>query len=119
MPVERLPGVQLGTQAGGAPTEQTEEDVKRGILLTTMDKAVSWARKQSTFPLTFGLACCAIEMMAAGGPHYDLARWGMDSPLTSDASRRPFPERTVPSTGTRSPGMVSTRSPGERAAERR
>jgi NADH-quinone oxidoreductase subunit B len=80
VPVERLPGVQLGTQGGThAPTEQTEEDVKRGILLTTMDKAVSWARKQSTFPLTFGLACCAIEMMAAGGPHYDLARWGMEA----------------------------------------
>src|SRR4029453_5412045 len=47
-------------------------------LLTTMDKAVSWARKQSMWPVTFGLACCAIEMMSAGTANYDLARWGME-----------------------------------------
>ncbi len=56
----------------------TEEEVRRGILLTTIDRGVSWARKQSTWGVTFGLACCAIEMMASGAANYDLARWGME-----------------------------------------
>ena len=55
-----------------------EEEVQRGILLTTLAKAVNWARKQSVWPVTFGLACCAIEMMAMGAGHYDVARWGME-----------------------------------------
>jgi NADH-quinone oxidoreductase subunit B len=55
-----------------------EEEVKRGVLTTTLARAVNWARKQSLWPVTFGLACCAIEMMAAGASHHDLARWGME-----------------------------------------
>jgi NADH-quinone oxidoreductase subunit B len=55
-----------------------EEEVKRGVLTTTLAKAVNWARKQSVWPVTFGLACCAIEMMATGAGHHDLARWGME-----------------------------------------
>src|SRR6202162_381092 len=43
-----------------------------------MGKAVAWARKNSMWPATFGLACCAIEMMGAGAAHYDLSRWGME-----------------------------------------
>ena len=39
---------------------------------------VGWARARSVWPATFGLACCAIEMMAAGGAHYDMARFGME-----------------------------------------
>ncbi len=55
-----------------------EEEVKRGVLTTVLGKAVNWARKQSLWPATFGLACCAIEMMASGAGHHDLARWGME-----------------------------------------
>ena len=55
-----------------------EEKVPSGILLTTVERVVNWARKSSTWGATFGLACCAIEMMASGGPHYDLARYGME-----------------------------------------
>jgi NADH-quinone oxidoreductase subunit B len=55
-----------------------EDEVKQGILVTTLAKVVNWARKQSVFPVTFGLACCAIEMMAAGAGHHDLSRWGME-----------------------------------------
>jgi NADH-quinone oxidoreductase subunit B len=55
-----------------------EEKLPSGILLTTVEKVVNYARKSSTWGATFGLACCAIEMMAAGGPHYDLGRWGME-----------------------------------------
>jgi NADH-quinone oxidoreductase subunit B len=49
-----------------------------GILTTTIEKAAHWAQTRSMWPATFGLACCAIEMMATGASHYDLARFGME-----------------------------------------
>ena len=49
-----------------------------GVLTTTLEKVAAWARTRSMFPVTFGLACCAIEMMATGTAHYDLARFGME-----------------------------------------
>jgi NADH-quinone oxidoreductase subunit B len=55
-----------------------EEKLPSGVLLTTVEKLVNWTRKSSFWPATFGLACCAIEMMAAGGARYDLARFGME-----------------------------------------
>jgi NADH-quinone oxidoreductase subunit B len=55
-----------------------EEKLPSGVLLTTVEKLVNWTRKASFWPATFGLACCAIEMMAAGGARYDLARFGME-----------------------------------------
>ncbi|ADG87013.1 NADH-quinone oxidoreductase subunit B [Thermobispora bispora] len=55
-----------------------EEKLPSGFLLTTVEKAVGWARKNSVWPATFGLACCAIELMATGGPKHDLARFGME-----------------------------------------
>ena len=55
-----------------------EEKIPGGIVLTSVEKVVNWSRKSSLWPATFGLACCAIEMMAAGAPHYDLGRWGME-----------------------------------------
>ena len=65
-----------------------EEQLPSGFMLTTVEKLAGWALKTSTFPVTFGLACCAIEMMAGGGPRYDLARFGMEvfrpSPRQSD-----------------------------------
>jgi NADH-quinone oxidoreductase subunit B len=48
------------------------------FLTGTLEGLVKWARQKSIFPATFGLACCAIEMMGTGGPHYDLARYGME-----------------------------------------
>ena len=48
------------------------------LLTGSLEGLVKWARQKSIFPATFGLACCAIEMMGAGGPHYDLARYGME-----------------------------------------
>lgn len=47
-----------------------------GIILTTLDEAINWGRRNSLWPLTFGLACCAIEMMATGAADYDLERFG-------------------------------------------
>ncbi len=46
--------------------------------MTTVERAANWARTRSMFPATFGLACCAIEMMATGTAHYDMARFGME-----------------------------------------
>jgi NADH-quinone oxidoreductase subunit B len=59
-----------------------------GVILTTVDFAVNWIRKNSIWPMTFGLACCAIEMMSTGGARYDIARFGAEvfrpSPRQSD-----------------------------------
>jgi NADH-quinone oxidoreductase subunit B len=55
-----------------------EEKLPSGFLLTTVEKAAGAARKNSLWPATFGLACCAIEMMATGAGRYDLARFGME-----------------------------------------
>src|SRR5213594_2600250 len=55
-----------------------EEKLPSGVLLTTVEKLVNWSRKSSFWPATFGLACCAIEMMATGAARYDLARFGME-----------------------------------------
>jgi NADH-quinone oxidoreductase subunit B len=54
-------------------------DTERGILLTTVDKMVRWARKSSVWPATFGLACCAIEMMSVTDSRYDIARFGSEA----------------------------------------
>jgi len=53
-------------------------DVPEGVLLTTLDKAVNWVRKSSIWPMTFGLACCAIEMMSMGAARFDIARFGAE-----------------------------------------
>jgi NADH-quinone oxidoreductase subunit B len=47
-----------------------------GVLLTSLDFAVNWIRKNSVWPMTFGLACCAIEMMSMGASRFDVARFG-------------------------------------------
>ena len=48
------------------------------LVTATLDKAVNWARTRSMWPAVFGLACCAIEMMATGAAHNDLGRFGME-----------------------------------------
>src|SRR2546427_3170374 len=55
-----------------------EETLPSGILLTTVEKVAGYARKSSVWPATFGLACCAMGLMATGGPRHDLARFGME-----------------------------------------
>jgi len=55
-----------------------EKYIPDGILLTTVEKAVNWSRKSSLWPLGFGLACCAIEMISTFASRYDLARFGME-----------------------------------------
>ena len=60
---------------------------RRGFATTTVDNLVNWARTGSMWPMTFGLACCAVEMMHAGASRYDLDRFGVifrPSPRQSD-----------------------------------
>lgn len=56
-----------------------EEKLPSGFLLTSVETIAGYFRKNSLWPATFGLACCAIEMMAVGGPKYDIARFGMEA----------------------------------------
>lgn len=49
---------------------------EKPYVLTTVNRAISWAQSGSLWPLTFGLACCAVEMMHAAGPRYDMDRFG-------------------------------------------
>ncbi|GAB4298956.1 MAG: hypothetical protein Kow0098_24910 [Ignavibacteriaceae bacterium] len=49
-----------------------------GFLTTTVDALVSWARKNSVWPMPMGISCCAIEMMAVADPKYDMARFGSE-----------------------------------------
>jgi NADH-quinone oxidoreductase subunit B len=59
--------------------EMGVEDLEQALGLTTLEKAVRWAQTKSMWPDTFGLACCAIEMMAIVSARYDIARFGMEA----------------------------------------
>ena len=48
------------------------------FITTSIDRVLNWARESSIWPMGFGLACCAIEMMSTGAGQYDLSRWGME-----------------------------------------
>jgi NADH-quinone oxidoreductase subunit B len=54
-------------------------DLEERLMLTTLEKAVAWAQSKSMWPDTFGLACCAMEMIAVVSSRYDLARFGMEA----------------------------------------
>ena len=58
--------------------DQGLEGLDHNIITGPLEELVKWARVRSMWPATFGLACCALEMMATGGAHYDLARYGKE-----------------------------------------
>lgn len=64
------------------------EELKSQISITTLDKIYNWGRRSSLWPMMFGLACCAIEMIATAASRYDFSRFGMEimrpSPRQSD-----------------------------------
>ncbi len=69
-------------------TEFDPAEFSQSIIMTTVDQAINWGRKNSIWPMTFGLACCAIEMMAMTASRFDIARFGAEvfrpSPRQSD-----------------------------------
>jgi NADH-quinone oxidoreductase subunit B len=64
---------------GDLEGDDLEKYVQERVVTTTLDNAVSWARGNSLFPLTFGLACCAIEMMSIVASRLDIARFGFEA----------------------------------------
>ena len=68
--------------------EMVNEELKKNLLLTTVDAVYNWGRKSSMWPTSFGLACCAIEMICVAASRYDCSRFGMEifraSPRQSD-----------------------------------
>jgi NADH-quinone oxidoreductase subunit B len=67
---------------------QVPEELQANVMVTTLDKVYNWSRSASMWPLLFGLACCAIEMIATAASRWDLSRFGMEvmrpSPRQSD-----------------------------------
>jgi NADH-quinone oxidoreductase subunit B len=76
------PGEPRGPRDDPSIDRDLREDEVRafesGVLTTTVEKALAWARSSSIWPATFGLACCAIEMMHTATPRYDIARFGAE-----------------------------------------
>src|SRR6202046_2533321 len=73
MAVELAKGVTLER-----PGEEDNFLKEEGILFASLDKVVNWARRSSIWPMSFGLACCAIEMMSMASSRYDVARFGAE-----------------------------------------
>ena len=69
-------GARVGLEEVELPPENPEAFAQRGFVTTQLDSLVSWARTGSLMWMTFGLACCAVEMMQASMPRYDLERYG-------------------------------------------
>ena len=78
----------MAQQTTSAPGLTEQGQGFEGIITASLDSAINWARKSSLWPMSFGLACCAIEMMAMGAARFDIARFGAEvfrpSPRQSD-----------------------------------
>ena len=61
------------------PIIEVPDDLKRSILVTTVDTILNWGRRNAVWPLTFGLACCAFEMIGTAMSRFDIARFGMEA----------------------------------------
>ena len=79
---------ELFARIDNASVTEAAAAASEGIVLTTLDMALNWARKNSIWPMSFGLACCAIEMMSMSASRFDIARFGAEvfrgSPRQSD-----------------------------------
>jgi NADH-quinone oxidoreductase subunit B len=60
------------------PIVEVPEDLKRNLAISSVDALLNWGRKGSVWPLSFGLACCAFEMMASAMSRFDISRFGME-----------------------------------------
>jgi NADH-quinone oxidoreductase subunit B len=61
-----------------SPGYEIPPDVQAAVTVTTLDRVYNWGRRASVWPMMFGLACCAIEMICAAASRYDIARFGME-----------------------------------------
>ena len=61
------------------PTIEVPDDLKHNLMITSVDALVNWGRKSALWPVTFGLACCAFEMIASAMGRFDIARFGMEA----------------------------------------
>ena len=86
-PLDQRPGGTLAKPGDATFTEISNRLADKGFLVTTTDDLINWARTGSLMWMTFGLACCAVEMMHVGASRYDLDRFGVmfrASPRQSD-----------------------------------
>lgn len=60
------------------PDAWIDEEVKRGVLVTSLDALLGWGRRYSVWPVAFGLACCSMEMVATAASRFDISRFGME-----------------------------------------
>ena len=60
------------------PDQWLEEELRRNIIVTTIDALIHWGRRYSTWPVNFGLACCAFEQISTAASRFDIARFGME-----------------------------------------
>ena len=66
------------TEPMAEPLLEVPDDLKRNLAVTSIDALLNWGRKSAVWPLSFGLACCAFEMMATAMSRFDMARFGME-----------------------------------------
>ncbi len=74
-----IEGPNIPAERDNLTDEDLERHVQERVLTTTLDRAVAWARGNSLYPCTFGLACCAIEMMSVVASRVDIARFGFEA----------------------------------------
>src|SRR5688500_2934156 len=77
--IQRRPSTsQAGLGSEEFPTRESVLTDEDNIVFTTVNNLINWARSRSPWPLGYGLACCAIEMMATAASHHDLSRFGAE-----------------------------------------
>mgnify|MGYP003314762993 CR=1 FL=1 len=94
------PPIPLGADQDAILRAVGDEIANRGFVIAKADKLFNWARSGSLWPMTFGLACCSIEMMHSAASRYDMDRYGMlfrPSPRQSDVTVS-YTHLTLPTT---------------------